>query len=122
MVSRFPSTGFSDVRASLFTASELRQVLGAYSEGVLKKNWRDYAIYCDKDQTVFGVVEHGHGQPASVLYSISRTKSQKSGGGDYYRVFEGEQPLCRTDSFLEAIAVFRRCGMPNVRRKLKPVT
>ena len=120
MVRNFPSTGFNTTHASVFAHQELRQVLAAYSEGVLKKNWRDYAIASDKDQTVFCVVERGQGAPAAVLYSLSKTRSKKAGGDDFYRVFEGERQICRTTSFLEALSVFRACGKPG-QKKLKVI-
>lgn len=116
MVSRFPSTGFNTPHPSVFTHTQLRQVLSAYSEGVLRKNWRDYAINSDKDQTVFCVIERGQGQPPTILYSISRAKSRKNGGNDYYRVFDGERQLCRSDSFIEALNCFRTLGLPGQKR------
>lgn len=120
MLSEVPSTGFTESRPVLFTAAQLRQVLSAYAEGVLIKNWRDYAIDSGAGQTSFCVVERGQGQPAAVLYSISRTKAQKSGNRDYYRVFDGEKQVCRSESFLEALGVFRELGKPGPpKKKLK---
>lgn len=117
MVNKVPSTGFAENKAVLFTSSELRQVLSAYAEGVLSKNWRDYAIDSADKQTTFCVIERGQGHPAAVLYSISRHKSQKSGGRDYYRVFDGERPVCRSESFLEALNMFRDIGKPGQKKK-----
>jgi hypothetical protein len=120
MVRDFPSTGFNITHSSVFAHQELRQVLAAYSEGVLKKNWRDYAISSDKDQTVFCVIERGQGRPAAVLYSISKTKSKKSNGTHFYRVFDGDRQIARTDSFMEALNIFRSAGKPGA-KKLKVV-
>ena len=120
MVRNFPSTGFSTATPSVFAHQELRQVLAAYSEGVLKKNWRDYAIASEKNQTVFCVIERGQGKPTAVLYSISKTKSHKSNGQPFYRVYDGERQIARTDSFLEALNIFRRAGTPGD-KKLKVV-
>ena len=117
MVIKVPSTGFAENKAVLFTSAELRQVLSAYAEGVLTKNWRDYAIDSADKQTTFCVIERGQGQPAAVLYSISRNKPQKSGGNDYYRVFDGERQVCRSESFLEALNIFRAIGMPGQKKK-----
>lgn len=117
MVIKVPSTGFAENKAILFTHVELRQVLSAYAEGVLTKNWRDYAIDSADKQSTFCVIERGQGQPAAVLYSISRTKSQKSNGKDFYRVFDGDRQICRTESFLEAVSVFREIGKPGQKKK-----
>ena len=123
MTENFPSTGLNQVLSCVFTHSELRQVLSAYAEGVLTKNWKDYAINSDKGQTTFCVVERGQGAPVGVIYSVSRTRSQKQGGRDFYRVFDGERQVCRSESFLEALAVFRSLGVPGEKklRKLKVI-
>lgn len=120
MVSRFPSTGFNILQPSLFSHLQLRQVLTAYSEGVLRKNWKDYAIESSANQTVFCVIERGQGQPMAVIYSISCCRSAKKAGENFYRVFDGERQICRTNNFLEALEVFRRCGLPG-QKKLKPI-
>jgi hypothetical protein len=120
MIRDFPSTGFNIATPSVFAHQELRQVLAAYSEGVLKKNWRDYAIASEDNQTVFCVIERGQGRPAAVLYSISKTRAKKSGDAYYYRVFDGERQIARTESFMEALNIFRHAGTPGA-KKLKVV-
>jgi hypothetical protein len=97
----FPSTGFHGTATSLFGHQELRQILSAYSEGVFKKNWRDYAIASEPSQTTFCVVNRGNGSAPSVLYSISKQKSRKQGNDYFYR------QICQTNQFLEALSVFR---------------
>ena len=112
MVSRIPSTGFHPPRPSHFSHHQLRQVLAAYSEGVLKKNWRDYGIDIEAQQTTFAVIERGQGHAAAILYSIICTQSQKNNGRNFYRVFDGERMVHRGENFLEALNVFRSLGMP----------
>lgn len=106
----FPSTLFHGTHASIFNHQELRQILGAYSEGVLKKNWRDYAIASEPDQTAFYVVDRAGGEGMSVMYSISKVRSSKNKDQYYYRVFDGEKQICRTQKFMEALSVFRDSG------------
>lgn len=119
MVEKFPSTGLSTVNSIVFSHAELRQVLTAYSQGVLTKNWKDYAIHSDKDQTTFCVVERGQGTPMAVIYSISRTRSRKNNGNDFYRVYDGEQQIHRSESFLEALNVFQEVGRPGQKKNKK---
>jgi|GEM_PF-4726522 len=89
----------------------------AYAEGVLAKNWRDYAIDSADKRTRFCVIERGQDQPTAVLYSISRNKTQKSGGKDYYCVFDGNKPVCRSEKFLEALNIFRSIGIAGQKKK-----
>ena len=123
MTEKFPSTGLNHVHSVVFSHYELRQVLAAYAEGVLSKNWKDYAIQSDKRQTTFCVIERGQGQPMAVIYSISRTKSRKSNENDFYRIFDGEKQVFRSESFLEALNVFREMGKTKDKksRKLKVI-
>jgi hypothetical protein len=114
MTEKFPSTGLSSVSASVFTGMQLRQVLSAYGEGVLKKGWKDYALHCDKDQTTFCVIERGEGIPQAVIYSISRTRSKH---GDFYRVYDREKQVLRSENFLEALNCFREIGVPGQQKK-----
>ena len=118
MVSRIPSTGFHTAQACHFSHQQLRQVLAAYSEGVLKKNWRDYGIDTDARQTTFGVIERGQGHAPALLYSIVCTKSHKNNDRNFYRVFDGEKMVHRGENFMEALSVFRRLGLPG-QKKLK---
>jgi hypothetical protein len=119
MTEKFPSTGLNHVHSSVFSHHELRQVLAAYAKGVLSKNWKDYAIQSDKNQTTFCVIERGQGAPMAVIYSISRTRCAKQNGRDYYRVFDGERQICRTESFIEAINIFRTVGKPGEKKSKK---
>ena len=123
MTEKFPSTGLNHVHSSVFSHSELRQVLTAYAEGVLHKNWKDYAINSESNQTTFCVVERGQGLPMAIIYSISKTRSQKQNGKDFYRVFDGEKQVFRSESFLEALNAFRSIGKPGEKksRKLKVI-
>ena len=114
MTEKIPSTGLNGVSASVFTHGQLRQVLSAYAEGVLKKGWKDYALHCDRDQTTFCVVERGEGLPQAVIYSISRTRSKQR---DFYRVFEGDRQILRTEIFLEALTWFREIGKQGQKKK-----
>jgi hypothetical protein len=115
MTEKIPSTGLSGVSASVFTHGQLRQVLAAYAEGVLKKGWKDYALHCDKDQTTFCVIERGEGIPQAVIYSISRTRSKHK---DFYRVFDREKQILRTESFIDALNYFREIGHSSKKKKV----
>lgn len=119
MAEKFPSTSISTISSSVFTHGELRQVLSAYSEGVLYKGWKDYAITCEPQQTTFCVVERGAGAPMAEIYSLSRTRSQKSNGRDYYRVYDGQSLVFRTESFLEALNMFREIGKVGAKKPKK---
>lgn len=101
-----------------FSPSELRQVLSAYSEGVLRKNWRDYAILSDSNQTLFAVVDSAGGDMPRILFAIARIHVPKK--APLYKVFEGEKPIMQSASFLAALTQFReiRCD----KRGWKPYT
>ena len=116
MTEKFPSTGLSDVHSCVFTHGQLRQVLAAYAEGVLNKGWKDYAITSDKNQTTFCVVERGNGTAMAVIYSISRTKSKNK---DFYRVFDGQKQVFRSENFLETINIFREIGKIGAKKSNK---
>ena len=119
MTEKYPSTGLNNFQSSVFTHGQLRQVLSAYGEGVLRKNWRDYAIQSDKTQTTFCVIERGQGAPMAVIYSISATKSQNNNGQNYFRVYDGEIMVFRSDSFIEALNVFSEIGKLGVKKSKK---
>ncbi len=116
MTEKFPSTGLSGVYSCVFTHGQLRQVLAAYAEGVLNKGWKDYAITSDKNQTTFCVVERGNGAAMAVIYSISRTKSKNK---DFYRVFDGQKQIFRSENFLETINIFREIGKIGAKKSNK---
>ena len=119
MTEKFPSTSISNISSSVFTHGELRQVLSTYSEGVLYKGWKDYALNCESQQTTFCVIERGEGAPMAVIYSLSRTRSQKSNGNDFYRVYDGQSLILRTESFLEALNMFREIGKVGAKKPKK---
>lgn len=121
MAEKFPSTSLSGLASSVFTHRQLRQVLAAYSEGVLYKGWKDYALNCEPKQTTFCVIERGEGAPVAAIYSISCTKSQKQNGQNFYRVYDGQTLVIRTESFLEALNKFREMGKQGTKKfkKLK---
>jgi hypothetical protein len=119
MAEKFPSTSISAMASSVFTHGELRQTLSAYSEGVLYKGWKDYALNCESQQTTFCVIERGEGAPMAIIYSLSRTRSQKTSGRDFYRVYDGQSLLCRTESFLEALNMFREMGKVGTKKSKK---
>lgn len=96
------------VESIQFSPSQLRQVLSAYSEGVLRKGWKDYAILSATGQTQFAVVERGAGDQPRILFSIARISQPKKPAT--YKVFEGEKPVLQTGSFLEALTRFRHLG------------
>lgn len=119
MTENHPSTGLNNVHSVVFSHAELRQVLAAYAEGVLSKNWKDYAISTENGQTTFCVIERGQGAPAAVVYSISRTRSRKQSGHDFYRVYDGEKQVFRSESFLAALSAFREIGKPGQKKNIK---
>lgn len=116
MTEKFPSTGLSGVSSCVFSHGQLRQVLSAYAEGVLQKGWKDYAISSEKNQTTFCVVDRGDGAAMAVIYSISRTKSKNR---DFYRVFDGQKQILRTENFTEALNLFREIGKAGQRKSTK---
>lgn len=108
----------------LFSPQELRQVLSAYSEGVLRKGWKDYAIDANPQQSVFSVVDHQNEGGGSVaLYSFSKNKPQSKGSDRFfYRIFHRDSQLLRTESFLEALAFFRELdGKPPSKKKKQSI-
>ena len=119
MTEKFPSTGLNTLTPSVFSHSELRQVLSAYAEGVLQKGWKDYALTGEKNQTTFCVIERGQGDITAVIYSFSKTRSKKSGGKDFYRVFEGDRQIHRSEKFIEALNIFREAGKIKTNKKGK---
>ena len=89
----------------IFTPHQLRQILSAYAEGVLRKGWRDYAIDSFKEQSVFSVIDHSDEQAGSIaLYSVSANRGKN---GTFYRLFRREAQIMRSESFLEVLNAFR---------------
>lgn len=108
----------------VFTAAELRQILAAYSEGVLKKGWRDYGFQTAADETLFGVIERGGedgDRGKAILCSLTKTLSRKSGDGASFLVCDGERPVLRTGSFLEALTAFRALGVAGGKGRKTPL-
>lgn len=101
-------TGQQSLHSILFTPRQLRQILAAYSEGVLKKGWKDYALDSSSTQSVFSVIDHQGDQGSVALYSFSANKPKsKNKDRCFYRVFHRENQILRTESFLEALEFFR---------------
>lgn len=98
------------VKPLLFSPSELKQVLSTYSQGVLIRNWKDYAIIPYDEQSTFAVVDNG-----VVAFSITKIKNGK-GGEPSFLVHKRHLPVLKSQSFLEALTCFARGG-----EKLKTV-
>ncbi|GEM_PF-2162867 len=102
----------------LFTPSELRQILTAYSEGVLKKGWRDYGFQTAERETLFGVIERGghadhddqSGYNRAILCSLTKIMPRKGAGDAAYLVCDGSCPVLKTTSFVEAVNALRAIG------------
>jgi hypothetical protein len=87
----------------LFTPSELRQLLSAYSEGVLKKHWKDYGIQSTPKETLFAVIERSeHASNTAIICGL-----KKSNTAPHFFVYDGEKPVLKTTSFLEALNKFK---------------
>lgn len=103
----------------LFRAPELRQILAAYSEGVLKKGWKDYGFQSSPQETRFVVLERGGGEQNTVICSLARSKSPKNKKSDMYCVYDGERPVLKTPSFLEALNHFKTLGQSSGKKSKK---
>ena len=95
------------VHSLLFTPGELRQVLSAYGEGVLKKGWRDYAITSLKNQSIFSVVDHMAVEGTNALYSLTKERSQQKNGTAFFRLLHRNTQIFRSESFIETLNAFR---------------
>lgn len=106
MVHEYPDQ-FDRLHSLLFTPRELRQVLSAYGEGVLRKGWKDYAITSLKGHSIFSVVDHMAVEGTNALYSFSKESSQQKNGVPYYRICHRDRQIFRSESFLETLEAFR---------------
>lgn len=92
----------------LFTPPELRQLLSAYSEGVLKKHWKDYGIQAGKKETLFAVIDRGDNiANTAIICALKKIKPAKHNQDYHFMVYEGDKPVLKTTSFLEALEKFR---------------
>jgi len=107
MTGRKSSTG--SLYPILFTPPELRQVLSAYSEGVLQKHWKDYGFQTAPKETVFAVIDRAGQDVAhsAILCCIKKTMPAKSHQDPIYTVYNGEKPVFKNASFLQALTAFR---------------
>lgn len=106
MVYEYPDQ-HGHIHALLFTPRELRQVLSAYGEGVLRKGWKDYAITSLKGQSIFSVVDHMAVEGTNALYSFTKEASKQNNGKPYYRIMHRDAQIFRSESFIETLNAFR---------------
>ena len=93
----------------VFTPSELRQILGAYTEGVLKKNWKDYGIQATKKETLFAVIDRSENiTNTAIICALKKTRAAKASQQAQFSVYDGERVALKTASFLEALEFFRK--------------
>jgi hypothetical protein len=92
----------------LFSPPELRQILSVYSEGVLSKHWKDYGFQTAPKDTLFAVIERAEGIGQAVLCGIKKEKAAKASQDPSYIVYDGEKPVHKGSSFLEALDHFRK--------------
>jgi hypothetical protein len=107
--------------AIVFTPREVRQILAAYSEGVLKKNWRDYGFQSEAHATSFIVIERGQGDHNAILCALRKERPIKSHLDAHYTVFLGDVPSLKTKSFLEALEHFRSLDTRHKKKSDKKV-
>lgn len=108
----------------LFSPPELRQILSVYSEGVLSKHWKDYGFQTAPKETLFAVIERAEGAGQAVLCGIKKVKPAKSNQDPLYLVYDGEKPVHKGGSFLEALETLRALdpkASKTKRRNLKVV-
>lgn len=109
----------------LFSPPQLRQILSVYSEGVLAKHWKDYGFQTAPKETLFAVIEHAEGVGHAVLCGIKKVKPAKNNQAPAYIVYDGEKPVHKGSSFLEALNTFKALdpkASKTKRRNLKVVT
>lgn len=91
-----------------FSKGELGQILSAYSMGVIKGDWRDYAIDRHADTATFSIFRSTREHP---LYSV--VKSQKPGqSGPTFALFNGPKPVTSSGSLAKVMERFR--SMPRL--------
>lgn len=104
----------------LFTPPELRQILSAYSEGVLQKHWKDYSFLTAPHESSFAVIERAEVSiNNAVICRLTKTKAAKSSQEPLYSVYELEKSVLKTSSFLEALDAFRTLNPKTKKRGRK---
>ena len=91
----------------VFAPSELQQILRAYSEGVLKKHWKNDSFVPEKDQATFYILNGD--DPIGVF----EKRKARARGSDYvYRILDQGRQIHAGHSFLEALGAFRDMHWP----------
>ena len=95
-------------REVFFSKRELGEILSAYSMGVIKGDWRDYAIDRGGHMATFSIFRSSREHP---LYSV--VKTQKPGQSDpVFALFNGPKPVTSSGSLSTVINRFR--NMPRL--------
>ena len=86
-----------------FSKRELGEILSAYSMGVIKGDWRDYAIDRGYHMATFSIFRSSREHP---LYSF--VKTQKPGQNDpVFALFNGPKPVTSSGSLSTVMNRFR---------------
>ena len=86
-----------------FSKQELGEILSAYSMGVIKGDWRDYAIDRGGHMATFSIFRSSREHP---LYSF--VKSQKPGQNDpTFALYNGPKPVTSSGSLSAVMNRFR---------------
>ena len=86
-----------------FSKRELGEILSAYSMGVIKGDWRDYAIDKGHHMATFSIFRSSREHP---LYSF--VKTQKPGQNDpVFALFNGPKPVTSSGSLSTVMNRFR---------------
>jgi len=90
-------------REVFFSKRELGQILSAYSMGVIKGDWRDYAIDRHGNMATFSIFRSSREHP---VYSV--VKSLKPGQNDpTFALFNGPKPITSSGSLATVMDRFR---------------
>jgi hypothetical protein len=90
-------------REVFFSKRELGEILSAYSIGVIKGDWRDYAIDRGGNMATFSIFRSSREHP---LYSV--VKTQKPGQTDpEFALFNGPKPVTSSGSLAAVMNRFR---------------
>lgn len=57
-----------------FSRNEFSKILACYSTGVSKGNWKDYAIFFDKQEAKFYIFKHSLTAPFCILTKTNKNK------------------------------------------------
>ena len=86
-----------------FSKRELGEILSAYSMGVIKGDWRDYAIDRGNHMATFSIFRSSREHP---LYSF--VKTQKPGQNDpVFALFNGPKPVTSSGSLSTVMNRFK---------------